>query len=59
MMSTMPQRNRLYNLLLHAYLDELRVRVTKPSDEEKRQRMREIWEQCYGDMPKTRRPIYE
>ena len=55
-MSSMAARNRTYNILLHAYLEE--IRATKPSDEEKRRRMREIWEQCFGDLPKARRPTY-
>ena len=53
-MSTMPARNRTFNLLLQALLEEIRTR--KLSDWEKRRRMFEIWEQCYGDLPENRRP---
>ena len=53
-MSTMPQRNRTYKVLLHAYLEE--IRVMKPPMAERRQRMQEIWEQCYGDLPENRKP---
>ena len=53
-MSTMAARNRLYSQLLRIHLDEIRGR--KPSDEEKRRRMWEIYEQCYGDLPKKRQP---
>ena len=53
-MSTMAARNRTYKVLLHAYLEE--IRVMKPSDVEKRHRMFEIWESCYGDLPPERKP---
>jgi hypothetical protein len=51
---TMPQRNYLYKVSLQVFLDELRSLPI--SDTEKRKRMSVIWENAYGDLPKSRRP---
>lgn len=50
---TMGERNRTYHVAMHALSEE--HRMTKLKQEELRQRMRDIWESCYGDLPKTKK----